>query len=280
MRAVVRVNKIAILLGTLGMIVIAGILLSVTQSDFVRIFNSYAGDGMYSKVIQEAHASGWSIPQERLVPTILGLPLLYFAMMGYSFPTYVGGEIRRAPRAMLVTVVGSIAFTAFWYITISALSLRAMGEDFITSMGYLFFSGSSSYPLAVPPWVNTFFVIINSNPILTALAILSWIAFGYLLIIQFFLIASRTVFAWSFDRAAPAALAEVSDRWHTPVLLMTLIMIIGIVISVVYTFTNLLSFPNLAFFYTIALLPEGLAGILLPWRKRNLFESQTSFVKK
>ncbi len=51
-------------------------------------------------------------------------------------------------------------------------------------------------------------------------------------------------------------------------------------LAVIYNFSPFLGPVNLAFFFIIAFLPEGLAGILLPWRKKDLFEASAPIVKK
>lgn len=280
MRRIINVNRVAMFFATLGMVLIAAVLLSISREQFVQLFNSYAGAGMYDKVIEAANTAGWAIPKEWVTPTLMGLPLAYFIFLGYHFPTYMGGEMKRATRTMAVTVIGSIVYTGFWFTLLAVLFIRTVGIDFLTAMGYLYFTGNQAYPLSVPPWVNTFLIIINSNPILNSLVILSFLAFGYFLCINYFVIPSRIMFAWAFDRAAPARFADISDKWHSPVFLNTLLMIIGIFLAVIYNFTGFLSAVNLAFFFIIAFLPEGIAGILLPWVKKDLFEASAPIVKK
>jgi len=280
MRRIILVNRVAMFFATLGMVLIAAVLLSISREEFVRLYNAFAGPGAYDAIIQAAHEGGWSIPSEWVVPTLMGLPLAYFAYLGYHFPTYMGGEMKRATRTMTVTVLGSIAYVGFWFVLLAVLFIRTVGQEFLTSMGFLYFSGSEAYPLSVPPWVNTYLIIINSNPIINFFVILSFLAFGYFLCINYFVIPSRIMFAWAFDRAAPARFADISDKWHSPVFLNGILMIIGMFLAVIYNFTPFLGPVNLAFFFIIAFLPEGLAGILLPWKKKDLFEASAPIVKK
>jgi amino acid transporter len=280
MARVIKANRVAMVFATLGMILIAGVLLSISQEDFVRLFNNFAGAGMYSQVIAAANTAGWAIPADFVGPTMISLPVVYFAFIGYHYPTYLGGELKRATRTMMVTVTASILYTGFWFVFLAVLFERAIGIDFLTAMGYLYFTGNAAYPLTVPPWVNTFLIIMNSNLVLNILIILSFLAFGYFLNMHFFMTSTRIMFAWSFDRAAPEKFAEINDRLHSPVFLVTVILVIGIFLSILYHFTPAFTLVNLAFFFVVAFLPEGLAGMLLPWRKKELFEASAPIVKK
>jgi hypothetical protein len=64
------------------------------------------------------------------------------------------------------------------------------------------------------------------------------------------------------------------------VFLTTVILVIGIFLSILYHFTPAFTLVNLAFFFVVAFLPEGLAGMLLPWRKKELFEASAPIVRK
>jgi len=280
MPKIIKINRVAMVIATLGMILIAAVLLSVTREDFVRLFNDYAGAGMYSQVISAANTAGWAIPADFVSPTMVSLPVVYFAFIGYHYPTYLGGELKRATRTMTAAVTSSILYTGLCYVALALLFERTVGIEFLTAMGYLFFTGNAAYPLTVPPWVNTFLIIMNSNLVLNILIILSFLAFGYFLNMHFFVTSTRIMFAWSFDRGAPEKFAEISDRWHSPVFLTTVILVIGIFLSILYHFTPAFTLVNLAFFFVVAFLPEGLAGMLLPWRKKELFEASAPIVRK
>ena len=280
MAKVIKANRVAMAFATLGMILIAAVLLSVSQADFIRLFNDFAGADMYSKVITAANTAGWTIPADFVAPSMISLPMVYFCYIGYHYPTYLGGELKRATNTMMITVIGSIVYTGFWFVFLAVLFQNAIGLDFLTAMGYLYFTGNPAYPLSVPPWVNTFLIIMNSNLILNALIILSFLAFGYFLMMHFFMTPSRIMFAWAFDRGAPEKFAEINDRLHSPLYLTTLLLVIGIFLSILYHFTGAFSLVNLAFFFVVAFLPEGLAGMLLPWKKKELFEASAPIVKK
>ncbi len=274
-------NKIAFIIGTLGFIAIIAIVLGSTQPQFQVIFDQFAGSGTYQKTIETAHASGWSIPSDWMAPTLLSIPLSWFGLLGFSYNTYWSGEVRHVSRTMMLSVVLSMVFTGFFFAFIAFGMQQTFGLDFLTSVGYLFNASPGKYPLSVPPWVNTWVTVLNSNIYVNILLIASYACWGYFLLVSYYMIASRHIFAWSFDRAFPSALAAVSDRFHSPVRAITLTAIISIVALVFFAFLpSILAPVNLTFLLIVAFLLDGIAGILLPYTKKTLFESGPALAKK
>jgi len=273
-RTVRLVNKIAIILGTVGFLVIIGILATTSQPQFETAFNSIAGAGAYQNTIKSAHNLGWSIPADWVTPTLLSVPLSWFAMLGGFYNVYWSGEVKRVQRSMLVSVAVAILYSAFFFSFIAFMMERSFGIDFLTSAGYLFSAQPAQYTFVAPPWVNTFVAVLNSNVVLNAIVIASFIAWGYFLILSYFLIASRHFFAWSFDRVFPSVMANVSERFHTPVFAITLTSVIAWVALIFYSFLPTILGPvSLTFLFVVGFMLDGLAGVALPWLKKSLFEA-------
>ncbi|MDA4112243.1 MAG: hypothetical protein OK439_06855 [Thaumarchaeota archaeon] len=277
-RFIKMANKIAFLVGTIGMLLIIGVLATTSQPQFQTAFDNFAGAGTYQNITATAHAAGFNTNVNWLNPTLLSLPLSFFAIAGYSFNTYYGGEIRKVSKTMSVAVVGSIFFTGAFFSAIAALAQNALGNDFITSASYL--ASAGKWPLGPAPYVNTFVAMINSNPIINAIIILSFIAWGYMLIINYYFISSRHFLAWSFDRSVPSFFGSVNDRLHSPVVSLVVCGIIGWIALIFYVFLPApIGAVNLTFFFIIAFLLDGLAGIAL-WRKPSLLNSAPGFVQR
>jgi APA family basic amino acid/polyamine antiporter len=280
-RLLKRVNLIAFIFGTLGFLLIIAVTVSVSQPQFQSIFDNFAGPGAYQNMISTAHTAGWSIPSDWVTPTLLSLPLSWFGLLGFSYNTYWSGEVKKVTRNMSLSVVFSILFTSFFFSIIALLMAQSFGIDFLTSIGYIFNAAPAQYTLSVPPWVNVFVAIVNSNPILNGLLIVSYIFWGYFLLVSYYMIASRHILAWSFDRAFPSALASVSDRFHSPVRAIILTAVISIVALTFFAFLPTILAPvNLTFILIVAFMLDGFAGMALPWTKKALFESAPAMCKK
>ena len=151
------------------MLLIIGVFATTSQAQFQTAFNNFAGAGMYQNITATAHAAGYNPNVNWLSPTSLSLPLSFFAIAGYAFNTYYGGEIRRVSRTMSIAVIGSIIFTGAFFSVIAALAQNAFGYNFITGASYL--SSISKWPLGPAPYVNTFVAMVNSDPIINTIVI-------------------------------------------------------------------------------------------------------------
>jgi len=87
---------------------------------------------------------------------------------------------------------------------------------------------------------------------------------------------TRSMLAWSLDRLGPAKLAEVSDRWHSPVYGLITIFILGSITAAFYVYGNLAILTG-----TVGLgasmMVVALAGILLPYTRRALWQSSPAY---
>jgi amino acid transporter len=114
--------------------------------------------------------------------------------------------------------------------------------------------------------------------------LLMWIMFLALFIPVIFempplIIASvRYLFAWSFDRVLPAKLASVNERTHTPVVATIVAFIVTMFGAVIQSFYPASSPSVLVPVVIFAYLFPALAAIVLPYGRRQLYE--TSFVVK
>jgi amino acid transporter len=280
-RVIALINKITFIIGTLGLITIVVVLASITQPQFQAAFDGFAGSGAYQNMISSASTAGYSIPSDWFTPTLLSLPLTFFLLLGYEFNTYYSGEIRRVSRSMTISVLFALIFGVAFFATIAVLMQRAFGLDFIASASYLYTAGSSSYTLAFAPWVNNFLVLVDSNWLINAIIIASFVSWGYLLLINWFVVISRHFLAWSFDRAVPSALGKVNERFHSPLVAIVLTFSLSTVALAFYVFlSSLAALVNISFLLLTAVFLDGLAGAVLPWVKKSLFDSSPEIVKK
>jgi amino acid transporter len=158
----------------------------------------------------------------------------YFAYIGYAASTFVAGEVKEANKSLpKVLVVSSIVIMAMYMIVSSfaAFATAALGRTTVNGNVWTFFEAYSylSYGAgnlatagvpAVKAWTTT---IAAFTGIGVGLAPLNWLLFlfGILWVANdippFILTASRILFAMAFDRVLPGSLANVNERFHSPV---------------------------------------------------------------
>lgn len=274
-------NNVTFIIGVAGMIILSAIILMTTQSQFQSILDNFAGAGTYQNMITTAHESGWNPHVDWVMPTILSVPLAYLGMQGYAFNAYFTGEIKRVSRSMSAAVIGSILFSAGVFAIIASTSENAFGSDFLTSAVYLFNAKPSSYPLSVPPYLSSFIALMNTNLIVNLIILASYLAWAYLLIINYYFIGTRHFLAWSFDRTIPSAFGEVSDRFHSPVRSIVIMGFMGWIALIFYTYLGpVVGAVNVLFFFLAAEILDGVAGGVFPWLKKDVFASTPVFVRR
>ncbi|MGH2654776.1 MAG: amino acid permease, partial [Actinomycetota bacterium] len=90
-----------------------------------------------------------------------------------------------------------------------------------------------------------------------------------------FLIATRSLFAWSFDRILPAKISEVNERTHSPLIANGVVLAITLIFLwlTVYgpsQFLELLFTAGAAEILTFIVV--AIAALVFPWRRRTLYE--------
>jgi amino acid transporter len=159
----------------------------------------------------------------------------YFAYIGYAASTFVAGEVKEAnkslPKVLLVSSV--IIMVAYMVVSgLGAYATSALGRTtlpngntwtFFEAYSYLSYGGGDLAKAGVPAikaWTTT---VAAMTGIGMGLSSLNWLLFifGILWVANdippFILTASRILFAMAFDRVLPGSLANVNERFHSPV---------------------------------------------------------------
>lgn len=159
----------------------------------------------------------------------------YFAYIGYAASTFVAGEIKEANKSLPKTLVLASILIIALYVSISIVAANAIkglapqtvnGNTYslLSAWSYLSYgSGGSLSAANLPPvklWTTTVAGLTGSGINLGSANFLL-VVFGVFWIANdippFILTASRILFAMSFDRVLPAPLANINDRFHSPV---------------------------------------------------------------
>ncbi len=158
----------------------------------------------------------------------------YWAYIGYAAATFVAGEVKEAhrtmPRAMFTSgllIVGIYMTIAFLLARAGNMVGQAGGFSLLDAVGFLRFGGGSFDKAGLPgigAWMPVF-AGINALGLLGATAgkLVGWLLliFGVCWVANdippFILTSSRILFAMGFDRVLPEKLADVDERWHSPV---------------------------------------------------------------
>jgi basic amino acid/polyamine antiporter, APA family len=265
-------QKIVFTAAMIGSVLLIGILLVGSRSDFVQNFNDYFGpDVTYQGVIDAAGEGGWADPGFSWKQTLLASNWAFLPLIGAAFSIAIGGEIKSVTKSQTWGMLGAIALcVAAWLISIP-LAYKTFGYDFLGAAGFNDLEGLAGTPTT--PWITLLAGILTKSWIVTVLVSLGFIAWIWMWVPGMQAYGERAMIAWAFDRIAPAPLGKVSDRTHSPAVAIAAATIVTIIFLALFVFTTY--FITLIIFIELALLAWSFvlaAGIVFPYKRPEMYE--------
>jgi amino acid transporter len=274
-----RIQNVLFVLAIAGLVVAAAILLMSAsgqfQANFNSVWNAETGQAdTYQAVIDAATEGGFGEAPFDLYWTLIPITWIYLELVFCQSSAYIGGEVRQASRVQLwsmpVAAIVSIAVA----IGLTVLVQNAIGTTFLGAVGwdpYLADAAVLGQPYAMP---FTELVSYLSGNVLVALLLgVGFIFWSYTWLPGQILNASRNLLAYGLDGVLPARLASVSEGYHTPVVALVIVGLMSVAALVVYAtnpdFTTLVGIVA----FIVSFIFVSISAILLPYRRRELFES-------
>jgi amino acid transporter len=274
------------IIGIVGAIVASAAALGTSHSEFVQLFNAYASQYMtspnpYEEIIKIAQSAGYSTGGFSWWSTLMGTGSLFTAF-GYSyFSTYSSGEMKSASSvkvelaAMLIPAWATLALVLATVIPLTS----SVGVEFLGGSFWISMISPGSWPLPVAPFLNFYVGLMVKNLLLHTVLALGWISWGVLICAILYMMLTRMLFAWSFDRLIPEWFSKVSSNRHAPINSTVFIMASAEIILLLATI-----FPSAAMLATIAVygasammtitafLFVSIAAAVFPYRLRSVYE--------
>ena len=286
-----RVQKFCFWGGTIGLAMVFLLLLFGNNATFIENFNAMAptfgaqpGD-VYAQTMQAGVDAGTVAGP--LFPLAIGasmllVPMLTFFNLWPNWGSTLYGEVRGASDykrnfmgmfvAIVVTTVGAIVF----FLLIS----KTLGWDFYNNANGAFWNSTWGYtdvppPLPIWPYPALFATFMVKSPalmfIIVLLMSLWWFGWSGTL----FLSSTRVIFAAAIDRMLPEWVSKIEPRTKTPIYALLLMVIPSAIISYLYAY-KIFNFQTLALDATVVIaitfLGSTIAGIILPWRAKDVFD--------
>lgn len=254
--------------------------LAITGHDgFVANFN--ANSGMTIGAVTSAAAKAGYSPGTSIdwAGTIFAIIYAFQVFTGFQWTGYFAGEIKNVRRTAITSIIGALVISAVLYVLATLLVYSTYGFSNFGSIVYLGFNTPHS-PLAFAPYLPSLVKFLALPGFLQVfvvacfvLSVLWWTPTG-------FLIATRNLFAWSFDRLAPAGVAEVNDRLHTPVVATIVVALWVELLNYLNIYQGLSALLiNVIAVMAVAFIAVALAAILMPFTRPNLFNSAPAMVR-
>ncbi len=228
----------------------------------------------------------------------LALAGAFWAYMGWYSVTFIAGEVKEANKKIPRIVVLSGFIIMLVYLAASSLSAWATMNvatrtvdghtwSFFQSYSYLSYTdagkvAAAQIPNFQPAWSTGIASIIARGmdlgwlSWLIALAGVIWLAND---IPPFLLVASRTLFAMSFDRMMPDSISYVSERWHSPIWAIVITAVLGMIGCIAESdvggYGGYVSFAGVVgtdIFDAAFLTLFCLSAMLLPLERREIYD--------
>jgi APA family basic amino acid/polyamine antiporter len=229
LRAYFKFQAINFVVGIATLLILLGVFLFSSHEDFVGGLNEYAGaaggsSNAYEDTLKAASEGGK--PSGFSLADTLGI-LGIIWLVGIA-STYIAGEVRTPRRSQLVGSVGGSLVYSLAVFILAALMFKPVTESFNEAATWASYNTDSYYEI-IPsdPTFITWAGVLVDNWLVLILVGIGLVIWSYFWIPSAMIIATRAIFAWSFDRLIPAKLSEVSPRTHSPIWAVLAVAVVG-----------------------------------------------------
>ena len=285
-----RVQKFSFYVGMVGLAIVFALLLFGSRESFIAGLNANvpalyglpAGD-YYTATIEAGQAAGTTFGELGVLAfgaSFALIPMIVFFNLWPNWGSTLYGEVRGASdyKRNFWGMASAIIVTAGLALVFFLLINKTMGWDFYMNANGAFWSSifyGTEVPIPVWPYPVQFATFLTSSRALQFLVILavSFWWFGWSGTV--FLSSTRVIFAAALDRMLPEWVSKIESRTRTPVNALLLMVIPSVIISFMYAF-NWVNMQSIVLDATLVIaitfFGTALAGIILPWRQKSIFD--------
>jgi amino acid transporter len=285
MRTYARAQAILLVVSMAGIVLTLLLLAMNDNRAFQAAFNSYASsyNTSYQGMIDMARSAGWKPQSPSLDQTSFALVYMAGTSLATVWPVFAAGEIRNPQKSMAYGTIGAILVCGAIFVAAAALFYNTVGDEFAKAFAFVAFSGTTTNPLPAAPYIQYLTSMLTDNPAVIFFLGFSYVAWIVIIMPAYYVIVSRSMFAWSFDRLIPTFFADINERLHAPINALFATALIGTFSAVLTLYTNLLGF---AFNFTLVCVSSfvftGVAAAAFPYSKRSrkIYEQAPPLVRK
>ena len=228
-----------------------------------------------SVVVSDAEKNGFKFVNPIYAIALTVAPIWYY-FTWYNLGASWAGEMKQVRKNMFYSTIVAVIIVAIYYIIFNDLYIYAFGNKFTAAYAFLYNEGISD-PVAnalssigpFPP----FFLFLATGSL--ALYLISWFAFWWpntYSNVPLMTALVRYLFAWAFDRVAPAKLGDVSERFHTPTWALVTAAVIGFIGAMMYIFITWLSIVDITIVFETSYAIFAIVAAVMPYVRRNIYE--------
>jgi amino acid transporter len=290
-RWIFRVSVAIFALSAVIYVAMMVIMLTTSQSTFASNWDAANPSTQSYQALIDSTSSGIGVT---FAGTFLGIVFTMLSFVGYANSAYYGGEVRGNPtRTQGIAIFSAPIVFAALIAGLYAATYFMFSRPFIIGLSTGYLSGcvgglapDGSCPTtafaAVPggfpsPLFLSAYVV--HNPLFAAFLSFGLVLtfFGFSLI--YFILPTRNLFAWSFDRIFPTFLTRVTRNgvpW-VAVAVLAVAAYASLYIAVYTSYFAYLSYANFGFWLAVAIVCLG--GALFPFLRPKLFAQAPRVVR-
>jgi amino acid transporter len=265
-----------------GTLVAFLVLLIGNNADFISHFNSLNqsfGGGTANDVIAAAKAENAAPDLGNLSATLPTLFSIQGFMMWNFWSVYMSGELKSASNRgrQLSIMFGALFWDGILLIIGALLLFRIVGYNFVFAVNT---SPNPAYAIPSGPFYHFLAALVFNNPLITIIVVGSFLFWSLPSMIANTFMPIRSFFAWSFDRLMPEKLAEVHERYHSPVpaILVANVIIAALVVWSVVSSQFQILLGLIVEAGILAVIIVAVAAIAFPTRRPDLYKASPANV--
>ena len=273
-RTYFRIQNICFIIAMVSLVVAVLVSLFTTHATFVSQFDRYiAAIGgphhAYNTVLTSSHYAPAPFSWKE---TLLASTWPLFIVLYSITSSFIGAEIKNARRSQFISMPVSVLYTTGWMLLLVLLVERVTGYNFLGAIGSLTAGQLAPLKLSFIPTYNELVgATVFHNLLLVLLLGVGFIFWTYVWLPINFLASTRILLAWALDRLLPERVAYVSERYHTPIVSIMIVAILGEISLVLYVL-NILTTISGIFGWVLSFVLVSVAAILFPYRLPDVFE--------
>jgi amino acid transporter len=282
-----RVQKVIMVLGIAGCVVILLVFTFTTRNAFIAAWNSLAAqygsldyNGFLATARSTIEEAGDVLPKTWNWYDTLGVMVAGSWLFAYSYCiTFIAGEVKRPDKTIIMANLSAILIPAAFMLWLAIVLYRTVGFEFLSATAWVdnLGEGLAGYTL---PWAPNFVglaAVINHNWFVVFMMAMSFIVFNLWWVALSYLAFPRILFAWGMDRMGPKWFADIDYRWASPVKNHILCFVLGEIGILLYTiFQDQMSGLSVTGLEIVSVFGvTAIAAALFPFSKRakNIWDS-------
>jgi APA family basic amino acid/polyamine antiporter len=278
MRFYLTLNKWVFIFAMASTVLMIVTLAMATREQFVANLNELVGPSLgvpdaYNAIIASGKEKGWGEAGFDTWQTILVSNWPFLPLIGAAFSIAIGGEIKSVGKSQSVGMLGAVLVaTVAWIITVW-LAYRVFGFEFLGTAVFNVLSGNGGLTTPTDPAIALLTGILTKSPLITVLTSLGLALWMWMWIPAMHTFGVRAIVAWAFDQVAPAPIATISEKYHTPIVAITVCTVVNLIFMALFVFTPW--FAKIVILIEAAVLAWSVvlgAGIFFPYLRPQLYE--------